>query len=1096
MSPPASTSYRTHRHAQTPRPAHGLGWRARTSAVLLLLSLTGDLARAAVVEFTQASFPSGLLAGGTDYIETTTVVSTQSAPASLSSGTAAYSFTEWTLNGVRASDAYGQALNPATFILYEPTTAIARYLPTDQDSDADGVPDWFELRYIGNLSQSADSDADQDGLSLAIEQTRGTSPVLGDQFATGGQSRRRADRIISYQAPAAGSVVLSFATQPAGLLAFSSQTVQAWTETTLPGAPATTNGYHFSGWLVNGSRVDDPTQAPPFRMTIGVNTTATARYTLDAADSDADRVPDWFELLYHDTLLQPADYDGEGDGLGLADEAARATSPRLVDTFTGDGFSRRRAANTLGLNLSGYIPYAFQSDPAGLLSSLGNVASGTVVESPDMALTVVSGYAFTHWDVGGVRQIDPLTGGAATKLRPTITAPLVATAHFVLPTTDADSDGVPDWYELRHYGDLSVAPSADTDGDGLGLREEAARGGSPLLRDTFTGGGLSSRRMSGLTTVDLQFFERLRRVLSSGVLAEVFSPDPKSVTGQNLGTDASPALGDWDGDGDLDLFVASRSGLTVYENVGTRHTLRLENRSAAFSGIGANLLAHPPARIALGDWNGDGRADLLIGGSDGVLQGFVSSGSFASPPAGPTVSLATGSTSAIPALGDLDGDGAEDLLVLLADGTTRLYPNTRETTPFTAASAAEDYLGTPISSGSGLAIGDISGDGRLDIVASDLDGRLWEFHRAAEGDGLSLRSKVWAGSGAGFAPGLAIALGDLEGDGDTDAVGGTRDGALVGLRDPRVGRPVGLVAASGARSIELSWDPDRQERIKGYHVYRAATASGPFERITTLPLSLPAYSDDAVTTGQSYAYRVTGLTDAYLPGNSLPRSVESLPSEIETASAGLISFAVRPAHASAGKVVHVRIAIANPFAISGTGLQLKLAYNPALLTPVTQINSNQGTVAPSAIGRDLVLSDNAPTAAGQLVITGSAGALQPGEGTLFTLSFRVAAGAPSGASSTVSLTEVSARDTDGHILNWECAQNGAFTVSGIYAEGDLTGDGAVDKADQTLLSELLKLNARPPSADELAAGDLNADGVLDQDDFVLLKRLLNGRPLE
>jgi len=585
-------------------------------------------------------------------------------------------------------------------------------------------------------------------------------------------------------------------------------------------------------------------------------------------------------------------------------------------------------------------------------------------------------------------------------------------------------------------------------------------------------------------------------VLTSGVLGEIFSPDPKTITGQNFGANASPALGDWDGDGDLDLFVASATGLFVYENVGTRHTLHLENRSSAFMNLGAAIAANGPAGLSLGDWNGDGRADLVFGGADGTLGFIPSNGSFSTAPSGPAFALATASASAAPALGDMDGDGDNDVLALLADGSTRFFPNNGGPLPFAAATATDDYLGVPVTSGMALSVGDINGDGRADVVASDDEGRLWEFHRAADGDGFSLRSKVWAGSGAGFASRLAIALGDLEGDGDTDSVGGTRDGALVGLRDPRVGRPVGLVPVSGAQSIDLSWDPDRQDRIKGYHVYRAPLSTGPFQRLTDAPLALPAYTDAAVAATQTYHYRVTGLTEAYLPGNSLPRVVESLPSETASATAGVVGFAVRPARASSGKLVKIRLAISNPFAIAGAGLRIKLAYDPALLVPVTQVNAHQDTVGASAITRDLVFADNAASAAGELEITGSGGSLNAGEGTLFVLTFRVAPGAPAGATAPLTLAQVTARDTDGHLLAWDCPQNGPLTVSGAYSEGDLTGDGVLDKADQTLLSDLLKLDARPPTADELAAGDLNADGALDQDDFVLLKRLLNGRPIE
>lgn len=1063
-------------------------------ALLAAATFAAGVGRAATVSFLQTSDPVGIINEGTSFPETATTVFTATAPLVYTSSTS-YSFVGWTLNGSRAADPYGQALNPASFTIFEPTTAVARYLLTAQDADGDGVQDWFEQRYLDNLAQAADSDSDSDGLALAVEQFRGTSPVLADRFAAGGQSRRRAPTTIAYQAPAAGSVVLTIASTPAGLVSAPSQTVTAWTETSLPQLPAITGGYRFSGWLVDGVRVDDPTRALPVDITIGVSTTAVARYIQEITDTDGDRVPDWFEFLHMDTLECPADYDSDADGVDLRSESARATSPRLVNTYAGSGFSRRRATGTLALNLSGFLPYSFVSDPAGLVTITGNLAPGSVVTSPDYSVTSVSGYAFTHWDIGGVRQIAPTTGSARGRLSLTLTAPLVATAHFVSPTADSDADGVPDWYELRHYGDLASTGASDTDGDGVALIDEAARGGSPHLVDSFSGGGISRRRERGSTIVDLQFFERLRRVLTSGVLAEIFSPDPKTVTGQNFGPDAAPALGDWDGDGDLDLFIASASGLTVYENVGTRHTLHLENRSAAFAGLDALVLAQPFCRLAVGDWNGDGRADLVLGGTDGMLRLIASNGSFAgSAPSTATFLLDTASTSAGPALGDFDGDGSVDLVALLADGTSRLYPNGGAVIPFSAATSVDDYLGAPIEQGVAIAAGDIDGDGRADLVASDVDGRIWEFHRTEAG--FALKSKVWAGSGQGFAPRLAIALGDWDGDGDTDAIGGTRDGALVGLRDPRVGRPVSLVASSGARSIELSWDPDRQDRIKGYHVYRVPLATDPFERLIESQLALPSYADTAVVTGQSYAYRVTGLTEAYLPGNSLPRVVESPPSDVITATAGLVSFAVRPVRANSGNLVKVRLAIANPFAIGGAGLQLRLNYDPALLTPVTQINTQQATVADTAISRDLVFSDNAATATGQLAISGSGGALNPGEGSLFVLTFRVAPSATANATGALTLSQVTARDIDGHLLAWECTQNGPLTVSGDYAEGDLTGDGVLSKDDQTVLSELLKLNARPPTADELAAGDLNADGLLDQDDFVLLKRLLNGRSLE
>jgi YD repeat-containing protein len=46
------------------------------------------------------------------------------------------------------------------------------------DSDHDGLPDSWELRYFGHLGESAASDPDKDGLPNSIELAIGSSPIL------------------------------------------------------------------------------------------------------------------------------------------------------------------------------------------------------------------------------------------------------------------------------------------------------------------------------------------------------------------------------------------------------------------------------------------------------------------------------------------------------------------------------------------------------------------------------------------------------------------------------------------------------------------------------------------------------------------------------------------------------------------------------------------------------------------------------------------------------------------------------------------------------------------------------------------------------
>ena len=56
--------------------------------------------------------------------------------------------------------------------------------PAD-DTDADGIPDEWELRYFANLSLSPEDDPDGDGLSNLEEFNAGTSPVAADTDGDG-----------------------------------------------------------------------------------------------------------------------------------------------------------------------------------------------------------------------------------------------------------------------------------------------------------------------------------------------------------------------------------------------------------------------------------------------------------------------------------------------------------------------------------------------------------------------------------------------------------------------------------------------------------------------------------------------------------------------------------------------------------------------------------------------------------------------------------------------------------------------------------------------------------------------------------------------
>ncbi len=94
-------------------------------------------------------------------------------------------FAGWQIDGARFPAGTAPSRRQISGIpMPAPRTATATYLATDLDSDANGLPDWFELRYYGQLGRDRYADADGDGYEDELEAADHTDPLDAASFPT------------------------------------------------------------------------------------------------------------------------------------------------------------------------------------------------------------------------------------------------------------------------------------------------------------------------------------------------------------------------------------------------------------------------------------------------------------------------------------------------------------------------------------------------------------------------------------------------------------------------------------------------------------------------------------------------------------------------------------------------------------------------------------------------------------------------------------------------------------------------------------------------------------------------------------------------
>jgi fibronectin type 3 domain-containing protein len=479
---------------------------------------------------------------------------------------------------------------------------------------------------------------------------------------------------------------------------------------------------------------------------------------------------------------------------------------------------------------------------------------------------------------------------------------------------------------------------------------------------------------------------------------------------------ATPA-GDINGDGFDDVVLASSlesaGGLPFAGNIYIFHGSAAglaPTPATVLPGTQANRYYGGPVS-SLGDINGDGFGDLIVGNPTRDIGTIVAAGRveiFRGSAAGliTTPVLTIDGTQAsggfgygVASAGDVNGDGFSDVTVgasletpngLHAAGRVYVYPGTASgvsATPMTV------LVGTQLAGQFGIdtaPAGDVNRDGYADVLVAayserglqQQSGNVHLFLGSATGlpstPNLTLQGKQtgsWFGSPVKF-------LGDVNGDGRSDVLVGASAETVDGR--PTAGRvyvyygaetpaaPTALTATAGVSQVSLHWSS-----VIGATSYRVFVGTSPGGQSSSAQTTVTGTTATitGLVNGITYYFTVKAVSDAgasapsneasatpALPVLPVPDNLSATPGNAEvtlnwTAAAGAISYSVFRGTFPGGQG-----AFPIAYDITGTSFvvggltngtpyyfTVKAVYSiPEVTSPVTSGPSNEATATPMA----------------------------------------------------------------------------------------------------------------------------------------------------
>ncbi|WP_439477876.1 tandem-95 repeat protein [Brevundimonas sp.] len=231
------------------------------------------------------------------------------------------------------------------------------------------------------------------------------------------------------------------------------------------------------------------------------------------------------------------------------------------------------------------------------------------------------------------------------------------------------------------------------------------------------------------------------------------------------------AVGDVDGDGDVDVVTANNEGIVSFTNVGDTDGDGVANFTRTVIASGFNGYD-----VALADLNGDGRLDVVTSSYNGLVQLLNTgdaNGDGLINDFNQTSLYTTGQQYSYGlTTADMNGDGRMDVLVASYYGVSELFLNLGDTD----SDGDVDYLVQQFTENysnyadMGVDTGDLDGDGDQDFVLSRWNGQdevVYINDGDTDGDG-DIEFRTFEVQTGGYT--MESELVDIDGDGDLDIV--------------------------------------------------------------------------------------------------------------------------------------------------------------------------------------------------------------------------------------------------------------------------------------------------------------------------------------